>query len=63
MISIGASAFSNCSNLIIFTNLKEIEVYAKKWGNNWNNDRPVYYAGEWHIDTDGVPTIGAIPVK
>ena len=48
--SIGNNIVSGCSELIIYTDLIYIPY------SSWNPlNRPVYYAGQWHIDTNGNP--------
>lgn len=53
--SIGGYAFNNC-----FTHLKIYCVVGSQpsgWDSNWNsNNHPVFWAGEWEYDSNGIPT-------
>ena len=54
VISIGDLAFSCCTNLTIFC---EATSKPSEWDNLWNIDnRSVYWAGQWHYDSNGNPT-------
>ena len=53
VINIGVSVFVNANNLSIYS---ESSAEPAGWDPLWNySDRPVYWASEWHYDTNGNP--------
>ena len=55
---ISTCAFRGCTNLTIYSMTSSSK--SSEWDIDWNPDnRPVYWAGEWHYDENGNPTPGA----
>lgn len=62
--SMGWCAFSNCDNLAIYCEASsEPSTWDSEWDSNWNSDsdnnKMVYWAGEWEYDQNGNP----VPLK
>ena len=51
---VGDQCFTNCPNLVVYTNSNSIR--SSKDPYFWNPlNRPIYYAGQWEFDEEGNP--------
>lgn len=53
VMNIGWYAFDKALNLVIYTIVLTVQA---GWKNDWNIlNRPVYWVGEWQVDSNGSP--------